>query len=118
MNRTEDWRQHGPAAGPGPESDPAASSEDARVVRALQEYRDALQAGQKPDRQLFLARHAEIPPSLAECLDGLEFIQGAAPQLQADVGPPNTSTVLPAEMGAGAVLGNYEVMHEIGRGRM
>jgi WD40 repeat protein/tRNA A-37 threonylcarbamoyl transferase component Bud32 len=118
MNQTEDWRPNGLAAGPYPDSNPAPSEADARLVQALQEYRAAVHAGQKPDRQAFLARHAEIAAELAECLDGLEFIQGTAPQMQAAEDQARVIPLLPGEISAGTVLGDYEILHEIGRGGM
>ena len=48
-------------------------------LRAVEEYPAALQAGQRPDRHEFLARYPEIAAALADCLDGLEFVQAAAP---------------------------------------
>jgi WD40 repeat protein len=57
-------------------------ADDPRLNRAVEEYLAALQAGVPPDRQAFLAAHAEIAAALAECLDGLDFIQAAAPQLR------------------------------------
>jgi WD40 repeat protein/tRNA A-37 threonylcarbamoyl transferase component Bud32 len=87
-------------------------------VRAIQEYLNALKMGQKPDRQEVLARHPDIASELAECLDGLEFIQGAAPQLQCPGEQRRVAPSLPGEMSAGTVLGDYEILHEIGRGGM
>ena len=55
--------------------------DDPRVIEALDEYMAALQRGQKPDRKTFLGHHADIADALAQCLDGLEFVHSAAPQL-------------------------------------
>src|SRR5262245_128511 len=77
---------HQPAALAPPESAPPAPSappEDPRVARALEEYLAALEAGNRPGRQRFLARYPDIAGPLARCLDGLDFIQSAAPQLHA-----------------------------------
>jgi serine/threonine protein kinase len=117
MNQTEDWRPDGLAATQSSPGNPA-SSDDPRIVRALQEYRDAISKGQKPDRQEFLARYPDIAVELAECLDGLEFIQGAAAQLQSAGNPPSVMAAVPGQLAAGAVLGDYEILHEIGRGGM
>ena len=64
-----------------PPSDAALGENEARVLRAVEEYCAAIQAGQKPDRQEFLARHAEIAGPLTKCLDGVEFVYTAAPEL-------------------------------------
>jgi hypothetical protein len=82
------------------------------VVAALEEYVSALKAGQAPDREEFQARHAEIAAALAECLDGLEWMRGAAP----GPGPAVTSPVVPAVAGAGP--GDYQILREVGRGGM
>src|SRR5262249_59441468 len=58
------------------ESSPALDAP--RVVEALEQYMAAIEAGEKPNRQAFLARHAEIAEALAECLDGLEALQKAS----------------------------------------
>jgi hypothetical protein len=63
---------------PGP-SAPSAAQDDPRVIGALEEYLAALEAGQRPDRQAFLARHEDIAPALVRALDALEFIRTAAP---------------------------------------
>jgi hypothetical protein len=60
------------------ESPPA--EDDPRVLRAVEEYLAARQAGAAPDRHRFLARHADIAAALADCLDGLDFIQQAGIQ--------------------------------------
>src|SRR5262245_19719172 len=57
------------------------SPDDPRVVQALRQYLAAIEAGRKPDRNEFQSRFPEIAETLAECLDGLEFIQTAAPHL-------------------------------------
>src|SRR5437764_15259608 len=56
--------------------------DDPRVIRALEEHLAALESGQRPDRQEFLARHAAIAPVLAGCRDGLEFMRTAGPEPQ------------------------------------
>jgi serine/threonine protein kinase/tetratricopeptide (TPR) repeat protein len=92
--------------------------EDPRVVRALEEYRAALEAGRRPGRGEFLARHPEIAEALAECLDGLEFVYAAAPHLSG-VGsePPRDKPATPSVL-PGGPLGDFRILREIGRGGM
>ena len=45
-----------------------------------------MEAGQPPDRAEFLRCHAEVADALAECLEGLEFLQEAAQVLGIDPG--------------------------------
>jgi serine/threonine protein kinase/tetratricopeptide (TPR) repeat protein/WD40 repeat protein len=91
------------------------AEDDPRVLRAVEEYLAARQAGGSPDRQTFLARHAEIADALADCLDGLDFIQQAGlPLRPADDAAMSSSATAPA----GAPLGDFRIRREIGRGGM
>src|SRR5438552_47855 len=89
-------------------------TEDPRIVRALEEYSAALKAGQKPDRHDFQARYPDIADALAECLEGLEFVQAVAPQLS----QPTAPAVSAEDIRAGAPLGDYRIIREIARGGM
>jgi hypothetical protein len=89
--------------------------DDPRVVRALEDYAAALKAGQKPDRHEFQARYPEIAEALAECLEGLEFVQAAAPLLQPPAADHPAAT---AEICPEGPLGDYRIVREIGRGGM
>jgi serine/threonine protein kinase len=91
--------------------------EDPRVIEALEEYQAALEAGQKPNRQAFLARHVDIAAALAECLDGMEALHaaGSSPHQSAD---ETGATSTPVEWQPGALLGEYRIIREIGRGGM
>jgi serine/threonine protein kinase len=114
MNQTGNGRAQGPVPSAAAASDP--SPDDPRVIAALEEYTAALQAGQAPDRHAFLARHPEIATALTECLDGLEWMRGAAarPRTAASsaVGPAGAGS------GPGTRLGDYRIVREIGRGGM
>ena len=113
MNLTEDI-QRGTRA-PPTGAPPIPSPDDPRVVRALEEYSAALKAGQKPDRREFQARYPEIATTLAECLDGLEFVRATAPLLQPIAGgQPAAATEFSPE----GPLGDYRILREIGRGGM
>jgi serine/threonine protein kinase/Flp pilus assembly protein TadD len=91
--------------------------DDPRLERALEEYAAALKAGQAPDRQAFLTRHAEIAELLEGYLDGLDLLRTAAVQL---------GTILPAaeeEKRNGSEdivgeLGDFRLIREVGRGGM
>src|SRR5438552_12374402 len=67
------------------------AEQDPRVVAAMQEYLDALDAGQRPDRREFLARHCEIAGDLSACLQGLAFLNSAAAQLTLDSQPSSSA---------------------------
>ena len=92
---------------------------DPRLVQALEDYLAAFEAGATPDRQQFLARHAEIAGTLAECLDGLDFIRAAASQVREPV-PERPAIVADrsAELQPEGPLGDFRIVREIGRGGM
>src|SRR6266481_9654975 len=102
-----------------PHSSAAVGQDDPRVIQALDDYLAALEAGQKPDRRVFLARHAEVAEALAKCLDGLEFVQKAAPQLDQQVSDQGTAlSAITGELATTMPLGDFRIIREIGRGGM
>ncbi len=107
-------------------AEPSGTNES-RIMRALQEYRTAREAGANPDRHEFLARHADIATELSQCLEALDFVYQAAPRFQDSALEPagllQTSEVFKAsEVSAEAQpplpLGDYQIIREIGRGGM
>ena len=104
MSETEDYK-------PYPDDEPDV--DDPRLVEALREYQAALESGTLPDRTAFLARHNEIAPALAECLDGLDFLHSAAPGLQAPA-----VTAAPPPLPLDGTLGDFRLVRELGRGGM
>jgi hypothetical protein len=56
----------------------ANTPDDPRLLAALDEYLATVEAGRRPDRQGFLARHAAIAEPLAKAIEGLEFIHQTA----------------------------------------
>jgi tetratricopeptide (TPR) repeat protein len=95
-----------------------ASQDDPRVIGALEAYLAALEHGLRPQRHEFLQRYPEIAGALARALDGLEFIQSAAPHLKASSSPGLSSLVVLAEIRPEACLGDFRIVTEIGRGGM
>jgi WD40 repeat protein/serine/threonine protein kinase len=115
MNPLDEDRNGRTASAPtsASESDPAL--DDPRVAQALREYQAALKAGRRPERRHFLASHADIAEALAECLDGLELLQAAAPALRESASnPPVSADAFQPE----GPLGDYRIVREIGRGGM
>jgi WD40 repeat protein/serine/threonine protein kinase len=103
-------------AGEAPATEWNRASDDPRVIAAVEEYCAALNAGRKPDRQAFLARHAEIAGALAKCLDGLEFVHAAAPRLS--LFGKGVAVATGDEIRPSAAVGDYRIVREIGRGGM
>jgi serine/threonine protein kinase len=95
-----------------------AALEDPRVLAAVREYQQLLEAGRRPDRRAFLAAHAAYAAALAECLDGLDFLHSAAPQLQS-TGPHVAAADEPPELiRPEEPLGDFRIVRAIGRGGM
>jgi serine/threonine protein kinase/Flp pilus assembly protein TadD len=93
--------------------------DDSRVIRAVEEYLAALEAGSHPDPQAWLARHPEISETLAKCLDGLDFVRAAAPLFdQPSVEQPASFPCPTAPSTPAAPLGDYHLVRELGRGGM
>jgi WD40 repeat protein/serine/threonine protein kinase len=102
----------------GTASQAAPAAEDPRVIRALEEYLAAFEAGRRPDRREFLAGYPEVAEALAECLDGLEFVQAAAPRLSLEAEARPAGAVLPGDLLPATVLGDFRILREVGRGGM
>ena len=96
-----------PPPGPGPEPTEGGSWAAARDVdAACDRFEVEWNAGMKPDRAAFLAdASASIRPDLARELEALELALRKR-------GEP------PPGLGPGSVLGEYEILNEIGRGGM
>src|SRR5262249_52249983 len=92
----------------GDDSDP----NDARVLRAVEEYLAALEAGQPPDRLVFLARHAAIAAQLEKYLDGLELIHRAG----SAAGAGAEAVAEAGELAGAEALGDFQLVREVGRG--
>jgi eukaryotic-like serine/threonine-protein kinase len=92
--------------------------DDPRVSQAVQSYLALIEAGERPDRQAFVAQHAEIAAVLTECLDGLEFVQGVLK----DVGPAGIRSSgldqVAMSIEPDVPLGDFRIVREVGRGGM
>jgi serine/threonine protein kinase len=90
-----------------PAADP---TDDPRVLAIAQEYLKALEAGQSPDRSIYLKRHPELSEVIAECLDGVDLAHGVGRAMNAPPAPGIDETAAP--------LGDFRLVREIGRGGM
>jgi serine/threonine protein kinase/Flp pilus assembly protein TadD len=98
----------------GSPPDSREPSSDPRLARAMEEYQALLNAGQKPDHAEFLARHPEVGAALADGLVGLDFLHAAAPHLSTPAPAGDSAPGLEA----GATLGDFRLIREVGRGGM
>jgi serine/threonine protein kinase len=94
---------------------PKTGLDDPRVIEALDEYLAALEAGQKPNRQEFLARHPEIADALAECLEGVEVLHNSS---SAASGSGRGWAGPGVDWQPGVPLGDFRIIREVGRGGM
>ncbi len=117
MNATEGpQRATGGTGGTPVPPTAGADVDDPRVTRALEEYLAALEAGQRPSRAEFLARHAEVAAALAGPLAGLELLHSAGPRPAG--GGSATAPTLGAGLPAAERLGDFRILREVGRGGM
>jgi serine/threonine protein kinase/Tfp pilus assembly protein PilF len=93
--------------------------DDPCVREAVRTYLELMEAGQRPDRREFLARHGAIAPVLSECLDGLEFVHRVVAE-QSEARPPNAvaSPNGVSEIQPEMSLGDFRIVRELGRGGM
>jgi serine/threonine protein kinase len=92
--------------------------DDPRLLQAVQEYLDQLEAGHRPNRQDLLRRHPDIAEPLARCLDGLELVHKAAGKDEALSEPSTGTAPKAAELPPAKTLGDFRIVREIGRGGM
>jgi serine/threonine protein kinase/Flp pilus assembly protein TadD len=88
---------------------------DPRVIEAVEVYLAALESGNPPDRNAYLAEHHEIAGVLAECLDALRFVHTATPRLQPQASEPASNLDL---LQSAVPLGDFQIIREVGRGGM
>jgi serine/threonine protein kinase len=105
----ERWPPESTTPPHGPD-EPAPGLDDPRVIAALEEYLAAAEEGRPPDRRTFLARHEDVAGALAECLEGLAALHGAA--------PASRRHAAAAEEAPGRALGDFRIVREVGRGGM
>jgi serine/threonine protein kinase len=88
--------------------------DDPRLLQAVQEFLAELEAGKRPNRQLFLKRYPDLAEPLAECLAGLDLVHKAALSTGSHV--PSASAV--RDDAPRDPLGDFQIVREIGRGGM
>ena len=112
MNEAEGQR----AAVVGHPEEEVSRAHEARLTQAMTEYLEALEAGERPDREALVARHPEIAEELGACLDGIDFIHDVAPQL----GSPAAKHVdgSASEIRPTLALGDFRIIRQIGKGGM
>jgi serine/threonine protein kinase len=98
--------------------DPADIPDDPRLVQAVKEFCEELEAGHRPQREEFLRRYPDLAEPLAQCLAGLELVHKAAASekspLSGAAGPsPGSHDAPPTNP-----LGDFQIIREIGRGGM
>jgi tRNA A-37 threonylcarbamoyl transferase component Bud32 len=95
-------------------SDKPDEPDSPETLALLDAYLEQLQAGARPDREAILRDHPELQSTLA-CLDALESF--APPDDSGGEGPA-ADDAEPSEEAMPRDFGDYELLHEIGRGGM
>src|SRR5262245_8027061 len=70
--------------------------EDPRLMAAVQEYLDQLEAGRRPNRQEFLRQFPDLAGPLTACLEGLELVYKTSLREKL---PPGGPAMLASESG-------------------
>ncbi|QDV37093.1 Serine/threonine-protein kinase PknH [Tautonia plasticadhaerens] len=97
-----------------------SSGDDPRLIRALEHYLEAAEAGEPPDRDAFLSCHPEIASRLAQCLEGMDAIRGGVSgpgELGEESGLTTDAELFHAPTPP-IQLGDYLLLRELGRGGM
>ena len=81
--------------------------DDPRILQASRDYLAELEAGRKPSRQGYFESYPDLVQMLSECFDGIELAQALRP-----IAPTPQSEF------AASPLGDFQILHEIGRGGM
>lgn len=92
--------------------------DDPRLAQAVQEYLQELESGRRPDRRRWLERYPDLANALEQCLDGLELVHQASPLASPLSGNLPRSTGNAGDPVSANPLGDFQIMHEIGRGGM
>ncbi len=97
-----------------PTPEQLTTTDDPRLLNAVQEYLAELEAGRRPDARVFVQRHAEVAAELRPYLDALDVVHAAG----AVIHEPNEERGTPSGALAGEPLGDFRLLREIGRGGM
>jgi hypothetical protein len=98
-----------------------SGAEDPRLAQVMEEYLHALEAGQHPRPEAFVARYPDLGPALTRALEGLDFLHQAASQMHSSVAdaPPAVGDAHGEGVKAGQQpLGDFCIVREVGRGGM
>jgi serine/threonine protein kinase len=89
-------------------SEPNLLETESRLLSVVQSYQSILENGGRPDRRALLESHADLADLLPAYLDALDALHAGTEPFAAASGL----------LAAGAALGDYRIVREIGRGGM
>ena len=87
---------------------------DPRVIELSRLYMAALRAGEKPCREEFLGRYANLPAEARDYLEGIEM----AFSLEQAKGKPGVRTIDRFDFKNSEPIGDFRILRQLGRGGM
>lgn len=118
MSPNEDSQAVEASADQGKTTSGPCSLDDPGVIRDVQEYGVALREGKPADRETLLKRYPAVADDLSMCLDALELVHSAVPQLHEQSPSSAAARVEAAAISQSATLGDFRIVREIGCGGM
>ncbi len=98
-----------------PDSFELAGSEDQLLAHLIEEFTRKLEAGETVDLEAFTREHPERAAELRSLLPAMEVLLGLG---RSSSGKKAADLSMPPETLTGALLGDYHILREIGRGGM
>src|SRR6516164_573080 len=92
-----------------------AADDDPRVLRAVQQYLDELEAGRRPNRRAFSNRFPDLAEAMTPYLEALDMVHRASPAAAptpASIPSPAMAEIATSE--PSEPLGDFSIVREIG----
>jgi len=105
-------------ANPSARSDPVTDADASMITHALEEYRRLADAGEAPDRTVFVARYPRVASALADCLDALDLVWHAVRGSTAGTLSGRLAALDDDEASRALPLSDFRIVREIARGGM
>lgn len=91
---------------------------EAEIAKAVSEYQQLVESGQRPDRVRFLEQHVAIAAELEKCIEAIEFVGRVLPDSAFAARSQNLNSDLNVVEVGTFKFTKYRIIREIGRGGM